>query len=95
MNQLDCVDHALAGGPSDIDFIILDPVALHPEGEGAEPAFLGKIFRHPRAMRAERLGKILHQRGKKLLARFGCGPFEDRAQRFIGFKILEWSGSNG
>ena len=64
--SLACVDHALAGSPGDIDFIVFDPLAVHPEGEGAEAALLGKIFRHPGAMRAERLGKILHQRGKKL-----------------------------
>ena len=95
MHQLGRIDHALAGSPSDIDFIVLDPLAIHPEGERAEAALLGKIFRHPGAVRAERLGKVLHQRGKKLLARFRCGPFEDRAQGGVGFEILEWLGAIG
>jgi hypothetical protein len=37
----------------------------------------------------ECFGKVLHQRCKKLLARFRCGPFEDRAQGSIGFEILK------
>ena len=95
MYQLGRFDHALARSPGDIDFIVLDPLAVHPKGEGAEAALLGEIFRHPGAVRAERLAKILHQRGKKLLARFRCGPFEDRAQGGVGFEILKRLGGHG
>ena len=95
MHQLGRVDHVLAGSPGDIDFIVLDPLVVHPEGQGAKAARLGEIFRHPSSMRAKCLGKILHQRCKKLLARFRCGPFEDRAQSGVGFEILKRLGAIG
>ena len=78
-----------------IDFIILDPPAVHPESESAEAALLGEIFRHPCAMRAERFGKVLHQRGEKLLAGFRRSAFENRAEGGVGFNILERRGSIG
>jgi hypothetical protein len=53
-------------------------------------------------MGAERFRKILNQRGKKAVSSFGDGSLENRAQRFIGFKILErlgaiewWRGHGG
>ena len=76
MYQFGRVDHALAGCSGDVDFIVFDPLAVHPEGEGAKAARLGKIFRHPGSMRAERFGKILHQRGKET-----AGPFRWRSLR--------------
>ena len=95
MYQFGCVDHLLAGCSRDVHLIVLDPLALHPEGEGAQAARLRKIFRHPGSVRAERLGKILHERSKESVSRFGGGPLENRAQRFVGFKILEWLGAIG
>lgn len=93
MYQFGRVDHALAGCSGDVYFIIFDPLAVHPEGKGAKAARLGKIFRHPGSMRAECFGKILHQRGKEAVPRFGGGPLENRAQCFVGFKILERLGA--
>src|SRR6185295_2740602 len=83
------VDDLLARRSGDVDVIVLDPLTVHPKGEGAEAASFRKIFRHPRAVGTECFGKVLHQRCKKLLARFRCGPFEDRAQGSIGFEILK------
>ncbi len=88
MNEPPCIDDLLAGWTGDIDLIVLDPSAVHPEGQGPESAFLGKVFRHPGAVRAECLGKILYQGRKKLLAGCRGGAFENRPQRGVGLKIL-------
>jgi hypothetical protein len=44
-------------------------------------------------MCAERFGKILYQRVKEAVSRFGGGSLENRAQRFVGFKTLEGFGA--
>lgn len=89
MHQLGRVDDALAGRPGDVDFVVQDPLAVHPEGQGAEASPFRKIFRHPGAVRAERLGEILHQRGKKPLAGFRGGALKNRAQGRIRFQPLK------
>ena len=93
MHQFGRVDHVLAGCSGDIHFIVVDPLAVHPECKGAEPACLGKILCDPGAMRAQRFRQVLDQRGKESLSRFGGSPLENRLQRFVGFKILERLGA--
>src|SRR5262245_24707911 len=92
MHQFGRVDNALAWCSCDVHFIVLDPLAIHPEGEGAEAPFLGKIFRHPGSVRAERFGEILYQRSKKSVSRFGSGSLENCAEGGVRFKTLKRCG---
>jgi hypothetical protein len=83
------------GVPAIVYFIVLEPLAVHPEGEGTQAARIGKVFRHPGSVRAERFGKILDQRSKKAVPCFSGGSLENRAASDVGFEILQRLGSIG
>lgn len=83
------VDDALAGGPGDINFIVLHPLPVHPEGKGSEAALLREIFRDPGSMCPQGTGKVFHQCREKSVAGFRCGALKNRAQDGIGFQAME------
>ena len=89
MDESSGIDHLLAGGAGNIDLVVLDPMAVHPERERAERPLFRKVFRDPGAMGVQDLGEVLHERGKKPFACLHGRALKDGAQGRVSFEAQQ------
>ena len=92
MDHAALFDHLLAGGAGDVEAVILDEAAVHPEGECVQHLLFGTASRHHRAVDIEALGQVFHQRAEKPLAGLLGRALKNSAQGGVFVQIQKWDG---